>query len=90
MQQLTGMDAAFLHMETPATQGHVGSLTIFDAKTAPAQFGFEQIKSILEERLHLAPVLRRRLVEVPLGLDQPYWIEDPKKKRIEKNKTKKQ
>ncbi|HEY4792355.1 MAG TPA: wax ester/triacylglycerol synthase family O-acyltransferase, partial [Actinomycetes bacterium] len=25
----------------------------------------------------LVPLLRRRLVEVPLGLDQPYWIEDP-------------
>ena len=24
----------------------------------------------------LAP-LRRRLVEVPLGLDHPYWIDDP-------------
>jgi len=77
MQQLTGMDAAFLHMETVATQGHVGSLTIFDAKSAAAEFGFEEVKNILQERLHLAPVLRRRLVEVPFGLDQPYWIEDP-------------
>lgn len=77
MQQLTGMDAAFLHMETPATQGHVGSLTIFDAKSAPAGFGFEELNRILEQRLDLAPVLRRRLVEVPFGLDQPYWIEDP-------------
>ncbi|MEJ7583905.1 MAG: wax ester/triacylglycerol synthase family O-acyltransferase, partial [Acidimicrobiales bacterium] len=77
MQQLTGMDAAFLHMETPTTQGHVGSLTIFDANSAPTEFGFEDIKAVLEDRLHVAPVLRRRLVEVPLGLDQPYWIEDP-------------
>jgi diacylglycerol O-acyltransferase len=77
MQQLTGMDATFLHMETPSTQGHVGSLTIFDAEGASSDFGFEQIKGILEERLHLAPPLRRRLVEVPFGIDQPYWIEDP-------------
>ncbi len=77
MQQLTGMDATFLHMETPSTQGHVGSLTIFDAESAKVAFGFEEIKAILEERLHLAPPLRRRLVEVPFGIDQPYWIEDP-------------
>jgi len=77
VQQLTGMDATFLHMETASTQGHVGSLTIFDAKSAPATFGFQEIKDILEQRLHLAPPLRRRLVEVPFGLDQPYWIEDP-------------
>lgn len=76
VQQLTGMDAAFLHMETPATQGHVGSLTIFDAETAPGAFGFEEVKQILEQRLHVAPVLRRRLVEVPFGLDQPYTHEN--------------
>lgn len=77
MQQLTGMDASFLHMETATTQGHVGSLTIFDAKSAPAEFGLEELKAILTQRLHLAPLLRRRLIEVPLGLDQPYWLEDP-------------
>ena len=27
--------------------------------------------------LHLLPPFRWRLVEVPLGLDQPYWVEDP-------------
>ena len=77
MQQLTGMDASFLHMETATTQGHVGSLSIFDAKTAPATFGLEGLKAILVQRLHMAPLLRRRLIEVPLGLDQPYWLEDP-------------
>ena len=77
MQQLTGMDATFLHMETPATQGHVGSLTIFDADSAPAAFGFEEIKGVLEEQLHLAPPLRTAIGRSSLGIDQPYWIEDP-------------
>src|SRR4029077_6108194 len=27
--------------------------------------------------LPLVPVLRRKLLNVPLGLDQPYWIDDP-------------
>ena len=31
----------------------------------------------LERRLHLLEPLRRRLREVPFGLDHPYWIEDP-------------
>ena len=34
MQQLTGLDAAFLAMETPAVYGHVGSVCILDASTA--------------------------------------------------------
>ena len=29
------------------------------------------------ERLHLLPPFRWRLVNVPLGLDLPYWVEDP-------------
>ena len=31
----------------------------------------------MPERLHLLPPFRRRIVEVPFGLDHPYWIEDP-------------
>ena len=31
---------------------------------------------MLGERLPLVPVLRRKLLNVPLGLDQPYWIDD--------------
>ena len=27
--------------------------------------------------MHLLPPLRRRLVDVPFGLDLPYWVEDP-------------
>ncbi len=34
VQQLTGLDAAFLAMETPAVYGHVGSVCILDASTA--------------------------------------------------------
>ena len=30
-----------------------------------------------EDRLHLLEPLRRRLVNVPVGLDHPFWIEDP-------------
>ena len=32
---------------------------------------------MVSERLHLLPPFRWRLVNVPLGLDLPYWVEDP-------------
>jgi WS/DGAT/MGAT family acyltransferase len=32
--------------------------------------------AVLEARLHLAPVLRQRLVEVPFALGRPYWVDD--------------
>ena len=77
MQQLTGLDAAFLAMETHSVFGHIGSVSILDPSTSPDEVTLEKVTRLIEERLHLMPPFRRRLVTVPLGLDQPYWIEDP-------------
>ena len=75
MQQLTGLDNSFLAMETPATYGHVTSLAIFEPGEQALDFG--RVRELLIERLHLVAPFRRRMVSVPLGLDHPYWIEDP-------------
>ncbi len=77
MQQLTGLDAAFLAMETDNVFGHVASVIVLDPSTAPEPLTLELLTALIERRLHLIPPFRRRLVTVPLGLDQPYWIEDP-------------
>jgi diacylglycerol O-acyltransferase len=76
MRQLSGMDAAFLNMETRSTFGHVASVNLFDVGGIGDGF-FEATRGLVEQRLGLLPPFRRRLVEVPLGLDLPYWIEDP-------------
>jgi diacylglycerol O-acyltransferase len=77
MQQLTGLDTSFLNMETATTYGHVSGLAIFDPSTADVPSTLEDVKALIMERIHLLPPYRRRLVEVPFGLDHPYWIEDP-------------
>jgi diacylglycerol O-acyltransferase / wax synthase len=77
MQQLTGLDASFLALETPTTTGHVGGLTILDPSDAPKPLTLALLTEVLTQRLPLVPVLRRKLLNVPLGLDQPYWIDDP-------------
>ena len=77
MQRLTGLDATFLYLETPSSHMHVAGLAIFDPSTGDGQFSFERAKDVYRERLHLAPPFRRRLVDVPLGLHHPLWIEDP-------------
>jgi diacylglycerol O-acyltransferase len=38
---------------------------------------FKQILALLENRLHLSPIFRRKLVTVPGGVDRPYWVDDP-------------
>lgn len=78
MQQLSGLDAAFLYLETGQMPMHIGSLAIYDQSTAPGgHVGFKDILRFYEQRLHTARAFRRRAVHVPLELDHPYWIEDP-------------
>jgi len=77
MQRLTGLDAAFLALETPSTHMHVVGVAIVDPSTAPPGPYHERVRALLQARLHLVPPLRRRLVEVPFGLHIPVWIEDP-------------
>jgi WS/DGAT/MGAT family acyltransferase len=77
VQQLTGLDAEFLAMESPAVYGHMGSVCVLDPDTAPAPVDLERLTSLIASRLHLVPLFRRRLVGVPMGLDHPYWVDDP-------------
>ena len=76
MKQLTGLDAAFLYMETPTTYGHVNGLAIYQRPSPdfdPYAAVYERFGAMVG---HVEP-LRRRVVEVPFGLDHPYWIDDP-------------
>ena len=77
MKQLSGLDASFLYMETPSQFGHVSSLSVFERPDVPDYEPFEAWRAQIERRLHLLEPLRRRLREVPFGLDHPFWIEDP-------------
>src|SRR5260221_3858008 len=77
VQQLTGLDAAFLALETANTTGHVGGVSVLDPKDAPQPLTLARLTDVMGERLPLVPVLRRKLLNVPLGLDQPYWVDDP-------------
>ncbi|MFM8713030.1 MAG: wax ester/triacylglycerol synthase domain-containing protein, partial [Actinomycetota bacterium] len=49
----------------------------YDVTDAPGGASYEAVRAAILERLDDLPVFRRRLVTVPLGLDLPYWIEDP-------------
>ena len=78
MQQLSGQDAMFIHSELPGLPQHIGGISIYDQSTAPGgNVRFKQILAMLEARVHLSPIFRRKLVTVPLGLGQPYWADDP-------------
>ena len=77
MERMTGMDAGFLYMETPTIHMHTIKAAIIDPATVPGGYTFERFREVLGERLHLLPPFRRRVVEVPLGLHHPVWVDDP-------------
>src|SRR5947208_1583928 len=61
MQQLSGLDASFLAMETANTTGHVGGLSLLDPSDAPEPLTLARLTAVMAERMPLVPVLRRKL-----------------------------
>jgi diacylglycerol O-acyltransferase len=77
VEQLSGLDATFLNLETARSPLHIAGLGIYDQSSAPEGLvTFKGILKNLESRLHLARCFRQKLAVVPFGLDHPYWIED--------------
>ena len=76
MKPLSGVDAAFLHLETPRTPMHVASLCLFDLAQGDGRSFHAAVRRELARRLHLAPVLHRRLAPMPLQFANPVWIDD--------------
>ena len=77
VKQLTGLDATFLYMETPTTYGHVSSIAIYERPDNPDFDPLVAAREMVESHLDILEPYRRRLVGTPLGIDRPYWIEDP-------------
>lgn len=75
MERLSGVDAAFLYMETPAQHMHGVGVTIVDASTIPGGYDFDALVSDFARRLVALPGFRRRLVEFPFGIDHPAWVD---------------
>lgn len=82
MHRVPGRDAIFLYMESPAHHMHVAFAAVLDPSAVlgrvpgPVEI-YERLRSLLEQRLHLFPPFRQRLVEVPFGLHHPVFVEDP-------------
>ncbi|HEX2015289.1 MAG TPA: wax ester/triacylglycerol synthase family O-acyltransferase [Solirubrobacteraceae bacterium] len=77
MRQLTSLDAQFLALENARQSGHVAGVALLDPSTTPSgTLTVADIQALIAERLPLLPPLRWRLLEVPLGLDYPYWVDD--------------
>ncbi|MEM8930195.1 MAG: wax ester/triacylglycerol synthase family O-acyltransferase [Acidobacteriota bacterium] len=77
MRQLTGLDSAFLYLETDRTPMHIGGVAILDPDTPDGPLTLEHVRELLTSRLHTSRTFTQKLEEVPLNLGRPYWITDP-------------
>jgi WS/DGAT/MGAT family acyltransferase len=74
---MAGIDPMFIYSETPATPMEVAYACIFNPATVPGGYSFAAVRRVLEERVPTMIAFRRRLVNVPFGLDHPRWVDDP-------------
>jgi WS/DGAT/MGAT family acyltransferase len=77
VQRLTGLDAAFLALETPSNHMHVMAVAVLDPTELEGGFDAATLRRLIESRLDRLPPFRRRIVRVPFGLHHPLWVEDP-------------
>jgi diacylglycerol O-acyltransferase / wax synthase len=71
--RLTGLDASFLHLESPSAHMHVAGVMLFEGSPP----GHDELVKAIESRLHLVPRYRQRLALVPFGQGRPRWVDDP-------------
>lgn len=75
MHRLSGQDASFLYTETPTVLMHTIKVQIFKVNYQPADY--KLLRERLEAALDLVPMLRQRVMFVPLNLHHPVLVDDP-------------
>lgn len=76
MKQLSGLDAAFLHLELPDMPMHIGALHLIDLPPGYRGDFHEDVKAHVAGRMHLAGLFTKKLVHLPLEFANPMWVED--------------
>lgn len=77
MKRLNGVDALMLGMETSKAYMHTFKVAIIDPSTDPNGWSFDKYYAESARRIHLVPMLRWKYLDSPLGLNHPYWVDDP-------------
>jgi WS/DGAT/MGAT family acyltransferase len=75
MNQLSGLDAAFLYLETPEMPMHVGALHVFELPADHKGRFVHDLRRHIAARLPIVPALRRKLWWMPFNLTAPAWVD---------------
>jgi len=77
MIPVSSLDAGMLYVETAEMPMHTMGVLLVEPPEGPGISAMGLVRDALEERLHLIPPFRRKLVQGPLKIGDPYWLEDP-------------
>ncbi len=75
MKRLNGVDALMLYSETPEVHMHTLKIGILDVSGVDG-FDFELFRLVAYPRLMALTPLRYQLVDIPLKLHHPMWVEN--------------
>lgn len=76
MNHLSGMDASFLHLETPETPMHVGGMHTLELPKGYKGDFYDDFRQHIIDRLHISEVFTRKLALMPFEMSNPVWVED--------------
>lgn len=76
MKRLNGVDALMLYTETPEIHMHTLKIGILDVSGVESDFSFELFRQVAYPRLMALAPLRYQLVDIPMKLHHPMWVEN--------------
>jgi WS/DGAT/MGAT family acyltransferase len=74
--RLTPLDSSFLRLETPTAHMHVAWSAVFDPPATGRRPTLAALRRSVAARLRHLDRFRQRLAFPPLGLGEPYWVDD--------------
>lgn len=76
MDQLSGLDAAFVHQDSRRTPMHICAVLVYDVGEQGQQaLCLARLQQLAEERLTSFPLFRLGLRRVVMDMDTPYWVD---------------
>lgn len=71
-RRLSAHDSVFLDWERPEQPMHVAECMVYEGRFTAAD-----MVRMIDERIHLLPRYRQKVVAAPFGLAYPTWEDDP-------------
>ena len=81
MEQLAGLDSAFLAFERPSEHLTMGAVLVLEPRAGSEEISpagrFAEISELVSSRVHLVPRFRQRVYGLSHGIEHPVWVDDP-------------